>query len=380
MIIFQLVNNIALDSIGGGAELFAIRLLEQLQTHNDCHLVIVWRYNLEYETKIVNTLEPNIKVHFLTNNSERNIKNFYLIIKRLNQLIYIHSPQIINSHSSSPDILNSIMKLRFGKNIKTIRTVHTDINWFDSPLLEKILGNYLFPIIFDLEIAISRATLDRLNNRIFTKIFKTKSFIVYNGIPKKIIGYKEKVKKFYDEKQNSRKPINIIAIGRLSTQKGYKYLLEALSLLKEKINFNLYIFGEGQDKDSLKQQAQMLNITNSVKFMGFHDDVLGFMAGCDLFVSSSLWEGFPTVILEAMAVGIPVVATDVSGSRELVVNNITGLLVTPKQSNELAKAIYKIITSPDTAKKFTENATKNLQEFTIERTANKYSKIYSDLL
>lgn len=378
MVVFQVINNIAINSLGGGAELFAIRLNQELQLKINTHLVIVWRNKSDYEESIIDSLKQSMDVHFLSETCERSVWNYFVIIKNFLKLISNYSPKIINSHSAFPDLLNSFQKFINGKKIHSVRTVHTDKNWFRCKFLEFFYGELLFPFLFDLEIAISRATKERLDCRYVAKILNKKSKIINNGISQDIINKTQKITKI--NKSENSETYKIITVGRLSEQKGYVYLLEAISLIRSDYDFALYIFGEGPEKEALIKTSKALKISNNVKFLGFRPDVLDFMSHCDIFVSSSLWEGFPTVILEAMALGVPVVATDVSGSRELIRNNFTGILVPPKHPKKLADAIIRLMNFPEEASVYVENAYNEVLNFSIENIAEKYLKSYTTLV
>ena len=121
------------------------------------------------------------------------------------------------------------------------------------------------------------------------------------------------------------------------------------------------------------------NLTARVHFLGSRDDVLQILPHLDLFVLPSLWEGFPTVILEAMSQEIPVVATDISGSRELVEHQHTGLLVPPKDVNALAEAINFQLDHPAHARKMAQPARVQAAQFTIQNTALCFEKIYRQI-
>jgi glycosyltransferase involved in cell wall biosynthesis len=122
-----------------------------------------------------------------------------------------------------------------------------------------------------------------------------------------------------------------------------------------------------------------LKIENYVHFLGPRGNLVDIYQHLDILVSSSLWEGFPTVLLEAMASGLPIVATDVSGSQEIIKNGITGLLVPPRSSQSLAEAIVEILDHPDDAHERAENARQLAKKFTIENAAQQYSQIYERL-
>ncbi|NTV97648.1 MAG: glycosyltransferase [Chlorobiaceae bacterium] len=140
----------------------------------------------------------------------------------------------------------------------------------------------------------------------------------------------------------------IYSAGRLSEQKGFTYLIEAAALLKKSRNDLLFaVSGEGRLEEDLKNQAREAGLEDSFIFLGFSADIYPFLRGCDLFVLSSLFEGMPNVIMEAMAMNKPVVATDVNGARELMIDGKTGLIVPPKNPAALAEAITAIIENPD---------------------------------
>jgi glycosyltransferase involved in cell wall biosynthesis len=170
-------------------------------------------------------------------------------------------------------------------------------------------------------------------------------------------------------------------IGRLSQQKGHCDLLEAMTtVLRHRQDVNLVVIGSGPLETSLKRQCERLGISSSVHWLGHCDGAFRLLPFLDLLVSSSWWEGFPTVLLESMAVGVPVVATDVSGSRELVRTGETGLLVPPRSPDLLARAIMRALDNPAETKTWIENAKQMVHQFTIENTAKCYAQIYEKLV
>jgi glycosyltransferase involved in cell wall biosynthesis len=136
----------------------------------------------------------------------------------------------------------------------------------------------------------------------------------------------------------------IFSAGRLSEQKGFTYLIEAAALLRKKRDDLVFIVsGEGKLESELKKQTKNAGIDNSFFFTGFCADIFPSLKGCDLFVLASLFEGMPNVVMEAMAMKKPVIATDVNGARELMVEGKTGLIVPPGNPEALAHAIETII-------------------------------------
>ena len=143
-------------------------------------------------------------------------------------------------------------------------------------------------------------------------------------------------------------------------------------------NAYFVIVGDGPDLNSLRNQSKL---TDRVLFLGRRDDVPNLLAASNAFILPSRWEGMPNVVLEAMAAGLPVVATQVEGVSELIHDGVNGLTVAPDQPAELANAIFRILSQPD----FRRNAGLNSQvivakEFTIQCTADAYAKLYLQLL
>lgn len=145
----------------------------------------------------------------------------------------------------------------------------------------------------------------------------------------------------------------IYSAGRLSKQKGFEYLIDAAAMLQRKRSDLLFaISGEGKLEIELKNRVKALGLEASFIFLGFTPDIYPCLKGCDLFVLASLFEGMPNVVMEAMAMQKPVVATDVNGSRELMgasaesLDCDTGLIIPPKDPAAIAEAIEKIIDNP----------------------------------
>lgn len=143
--------------------------------------------------------------------------------------------------------------------------------------------------------------------------------------------------------ESSRRDISFVTVGRLDEQKGYRYLLEAMAeLVRAEPEARLSIVGDGPLRADLQSQATALGLAGAVTFEGEHADVRPFLQRAHVFVLSSLWEGLPYTIIEAMAARVPVVSTDVGGCRELVVSGETGTLVPPRDPAALAEAMHRL--------------------------------------
>jgi glycosyltransferase involved in cell wall biosynthesis len=171
----------------------------------------------------------------------------------------------------------------------------------------------------------------------------------------------------------------VINVASLSEKKGQSDLLRAFRIVKEKFPVRLVILGEGGKEGELKELALKLGINEDVAFLGFQPNPYKFMARSSLFVLSSLWEGLPNVILEAMACGVPVVSTDCpSGPNEIIENEVNGLLVPVRNELKLAEVMLDLLENEHTRKKISLNASKRITKFSIPSIVGEYQRILVD--
>lgn len=171
-------------------------------------------------------------------------------------------------------------------------------------------------------------------------------------------------------------------LGSLHPRKGYRYLIEAMKLVFEsKDNIKLMMVGEGVLRTELKHLSEELGIEDKVIFTGYREDVNNLLSAMDIVVQPSIEEGFGIAILEAMALGKIVIATNVGGIPEIINNGETGMLVPCANAGALAKAISFIIERPDLSKTIAEKGRKSVEEnFNIVKMVRGYENLYKDLL
>jgi glycosyltransferase involved in cell wall biosynthesis len=165
----------------------------------------------------------------------------------------------------------------------------------------------------------------------------------------------------------------IYSAGRLSDQKGFAYLIDAAAILAGTRNDLVFVVsGEGKLEEELKARVRELGLEASFIFEGFTSDIYPWLKGCDLFVLASLFEGMPNVVMEAMAMEKPVIATDVNGARELMQDGITGLIIPPADPASLARAIASLIDDPTKLASFGRAGKQRVAEhFTMQRMADR---------
>ncbi|MDX2503849.1 MAG: glycosyltransferase family 4 protein [Gammaproteobacteria bacterium] len=172
--------------------------------------------------------------------------------------------------------------------------------------------------------------------------------------------------------QNIGARVSLLTVARLHPVKGHKYLLEALSILRERIDFefDLYLAGDGSEMDFLKGLTEELKLTGLVYFLGnqSQSQVYDLLKECDCFVLPSISEGLGIVLLEAMASSRLVVAPAVNGVPELIIDNETGFLFKPEDSGSLADAIERAFSCSDRYAEIIETArSKVVREFSKDK-------------
>jgi glycosyltransferase involved in cell wall biosynthesis len=137
-------------------------------------------------------------------------------------------------------------------------------------------------------------------------------------------------------------------VGRLHPQKGLDFLLQAMQMIRDRLhNAMLFIIGDGELRRSLENQTREYGLQHIVSFLGTSQDIPSLLYSLNLFVLPSLWEGMPVALLEAMAAGLPVVATSVGGVPEVVLDGETGFLVPPGNPEALGQAILALYEQPE---------------------------------
>jgi glycosyltransferase involved in cell wall biosynthesis len=168
----------------------------------------------------------------------------------------------------------------------------------------------------------------------------------------------------------------LLGIGRLEKTKGFDVLIDAFEIVRESVSARLLIIGDGQDKKLLEDRISKSKYHNDMKISGFMSNPYYLLKNSKLFVLPSLWEGLPTTLIEAISLGIPVVASDCPGGvREILKNGDLGLIVEPGSVKALAEAIIKSLTNTE----INPNIDKSVEPFKDSVVAQEYIRHLSSL-
>jgi glycosyltransferase involved in cell wall biosynthesis len=202
--------------------------------------------------------------------------------------------------------------------------------------------------------------------------------VIYNGIKSFSLPSREEARKEFTLNEE----VVVLNIGRLHVQKGHTFLIEgAKKVLERESDVKFWIAGEGGERKKLSEEIERRGLQGKVSLLGYREDVSKLLAAADIFILTSLWEGFPYTILEAMSAGLPVVSTDVGGVAEAVEHQQTGLLVPPKEPRLLADALLYLIEYPEERKRMGERGKKRIKEkFSLEKMLSEIEKVYNEVL
>jgi glycosyltransferase involved in cell wall biosynthesis len=323
------------------------------------------------------------------------IVNIPFLLRRINPVydllalfsLYIllikERPTIVHTHTSKAGLLGTLAAKMAGIPF-LIHTPHGHVLWdYFGPLKTKI---FIF--------------LERLTSRVTGKIIaltnsekedylkfriaeEDRFVVIFSGV--KLNKFKESL---FSEKQNFKKELGIPenspivgTVGRLVPVKGPESLIKAAKYMLSKYPDTFFIFtGDGYLKQDLENKAFKMGIKENIIFLGWRDDAAKIISAYDVFVLPSLNEGMGRVLVEAMALGKPIVASNIGGIPDLVTHGKNGFLVPPKNPKELAKYIQILLEDKEKREKMGLAGKEMALNFSAENMVEKIEELYEELL
>ncbi len=317
-----------------------------------------------------------------------NLTHDLICIKQLREIFLTNQYDIIHFHGSKAGLVGRIASILAGcKN--TVLTVHNFIIYREVPTAKKIIYRYgekLLSRVTAKIITVSKALRDDLIDNY--QIAPEKITAIYNGID--LSRYRQSP----DSTAARAKygiPAEAVVVGtvaRMAPQKGLNYLIEAIPGIKTRVSqmsreadILFVLAGDGPLRPELQKLTGQLGIGGTVLFPGFVEDIGELFACLDIFVVPSIAEGLSITTMEAMAAGLPVIASRAGGLPELVRDGETGLLVEPRDPEGLAEAVARLISDPETRTRFGTNG-RHLagQEFGAGKMVSETCKVYDEIL
>lgn len=357
---------------GGGAQRVAVTLLEYLNRERfEPSVVLVEDI---YDCAIPKDI-PIVCLH------KKSRYDLFKIIRKLAKVFEREEPDIVLSFTTYPNLI-AILARKFS-HIKPKLLLSEHIHVSSSLKHERPWGGikghlirFLYPRA-DRVICVSSGTARDLVAHF--KVPPEKVKVIYNPVDIKHILKlaTEPVEHSWFTKKET--PI-IITMGRLTPQKGHSYLLKAFARVVAKHPCRLVILGQGEERQALETLTRELGIEKEVAFLGFQTNPFKYLARADLFVLSSLWEGFSLVIVEAMVCGIPIVSTHCpSGPDEIITDGENGLLVPVADEEAMAEAILQLLNDKDFATKLAQAGRKWAEDFAVAKITKEYDQLLSTI-
>lgn len=382
--VLEIISGFAVEGPLGGIERFGIELTRQL-VQRQIHPVLcgMWDYATPFDPLWRDRLVAEGIVAFIAAPWDEGAvyTSFVRAIQGMRRAVS-DPVDIIHSHCQFGDMAALLLARPLGASA-LVRTVHNEREWPKRPLRRLLFTNGLFPALFQAELGVSRQVVKNLDSRPVARHLRRQGVYLPNALDfdRFTESRVDKAAKRQELGIPSHGPL-VGSIGRLAAQKGYEVLLRAIPEVVHRIpDVHFVIVGSGELAESLRRQAQDMGVADRVTFAGSRSDIEAILGTLDLFVSSSLWEGLPTVILESIAARTPVVATQVSGTTELIRDGESGLLVEPGNPQALAGAVVTILQTPSIAKAYTEHAYIHaIERFSISAVSDAHADLYRRLL
>lgn len=347
----------------GGLENGVVNLINSLPEDQFDHVIICMTDYTDFKDRLKRDI-PCFALH------KKPGKDF-MVYYRLWKVLRKTKPDIV--HTRNINTLEAMLPALFAGVHYRIHGEHGR-NMIDTDGMNKryLMIRQFFRPLVNKYIVLSQEMKDWLLNTVKVKANKTVQ--IYNGVD---------INRFQPVQKQLSGSLNIGTVGRLQEEKDQMNLVKAFVLLNQsypeyKDLLTLSLVGDGPLKEKISDYCQQKNVTDQVNLLGAKDDVPQQLKKLDLFVLPSLCEGLSNTILEAMASGLPVIATNVGGNAELVVEGETGFIVPPADPQALAEAINRYVENPSLLLKHGAAGRKRIEDFfAIEKMVSAYAQVYA---
>ena len=326
--------------IGGGAERVIANLSNEMSSRgHEVTILLTSEMLIEYE------LDSRVKVVLVSNKTNGSIKGRIHRIKALRQFFVSHKDMYYISLLTDTNIFALLASIFTGIHL-TI-SERNDPNRYHAKVLRNIVYLLAKKIVFQTEAA----------KACYSNRLQKTSVVIPNPLSKNL-----------EEPYNGERRKQIVAVGRLEPQKNYELLLGAFERLTQDYSeYQLVIYGKGSLNEKLLSRAQEINIEDKVIFKGFSSNIWGKEKDSAMYVLSSDYEGMPNSLLEAMAVGMPVISTNcpIGGPAMVIESGFNGLLVPIGNKDELYNAMMTFASDEEYADRLGKEAIKIREKLAI---------------
>jgi glycosyltransferase involved in cell wall biosynthesis len=379
--VLYIISGFAIEGPLGGIERFVIDLVQALPEEIEPVVCGMWDYGTPADQRWLAHLQQAGILAF-TGAPWAEIspfKSFQAALAGTRRALAGQQIDIIHSHCQFGDPLAIALKSSVGAN-RLIRTLHNEKEWPRRPLRRWFFSGGIALFAFQQEIGVSQTVVERLNRRPLARVLGRRALLCYNSLNLERFDLPARFDPVaYRQMLGVPDHARLIgSVGRLEPQKGYEVLIAAMpAIVAAYPDVHLVVAGDGSQRETLERQAAASPVASHIHLVGSQSPIEPFFNLLQLFVSSSLWEGLPTVILESIAAGVPVVATDVSGSRELIEPGVNGWLTPPHTPHELAHQIMDALSDEAERRSRAEAARSLLPRFDMHNAAQFHYDLYT---
>jgi len=388
--ILHLIGNL---KVGGAQEV--VRTLVDYQAQNDCRPVVC-----TFEDGPLRAPIESLGIPVIVMPPRRHsvlafpwfIVEMVQYLHHLTRLVKKYQIDVVQTHIlGSLDFLIVLLRLTTPVRviIWTFHSAHFDLSYADLPnhkwLLKPKIGGYhgmyrLLSRLVSRHIAVS----DPIKRSILKIIphAEAKVSVIYNGVDMPRYGGPVDRSRLLVELGLPNDAYVMVMVGHLEEQKAHHYMVEAMArIVPAQPRAHILFIGGGRLRGELEAQVSLLKLTDHVHFLGIRRDTPALLAAGDLFLLPSLWEGLSMALLEAMATGLPIVASAVSGTVQAMTSGQHGILIPSGDIDRLTEAVIYMITHPDEARAMGAFARQRVaQEFSAQRQAKEHIQLYLQLL
>jgi len=316
-------------------------------------------------------------VHIPSLVHEINLAKDLQTIWEIRSLIKLEKPDLIATHSGKAGVVG-----RVAAKLAGVPSTYTAHGWTFAqgvPNRRRLIALY------------TEKLTAKITDRIITVANADKEYALSQGVSNKYqmetvyYGVSDQTGNHEDTsasliKPDNGEPIVLTMIAGFRPQKDHLTLLLALSSLKN-LNWKLQLLGDGELKESIERKVAELDLHNRVQFYGAVKDVFDYLSQTDVLILITHWEGLPISTLEGLAHGLPVVATDVAGVREQVINDENGFLTDHENVDSVKNALEKLILNQDLRDRFSKSSRQLFEDkFTLDVMVDRTVDLYTDVL
>lgn len=360
---------------GGGAERVAVRLLQHLDRKRFRPMLALFRVEGPY----LDEVPSDVTIYDL---KKRRKASWPGAVRRLVKFLRRENAQVVLAFDWHANIAAIAASRLARRNVRVIAGVRIHESTYISLLsptvrpIRRATIRTVYPLA-DMVVANSEVATQNLAQKF--KLSPEKLLTIHNPVDvaaiEKLAAVPMNGTWFHQE------CLVILGAGRLVAQKGFEILIDAIAQVRQVHDCKLVILGDGPEETTLRARATARGIGEHVVFAGFQSNPFNWMRHADVFVLSSYAEGFPNVLLEAMACGTPVVATRcLTGPEEILMDGREGLLVPPGNAAAMAEAITKLLNSPSRRTAMGAAGHERVQDFSVTRIVGAFEDLFLQVM